>query len=297
MATASSSSVNRPTSREVRRQLSSDSDDRNLGALLPILFPSVSLTPARHSAPKRASSGQRFPHTPTFGSSASRKRNDISPVRRTPVPVRADFIDDSDLPVPKPSTIIAAAPDDSDELPLPDLQTIQVTGLHREPRTLLTPKAQSGPITGGSPRKRRKLSNDDAENVFLDANNDANSRNTSTVYHTIVHEGEAEVRESKSMSEIFNEALQNNSGHKPEKPAAELSSLLIEKLVQIEAADEFAAGNVLETTSDNAQQLQDTTQNHTQNLSASIDSSANTSDLGSFLGQRWKLLSRSLKRD
>lgn len=297
MATASSSSVNRPNNVGVREDLSSDSDESNLGALLPILFPSVSLTPAQRNLAARASSGQRFPRTPTFGSSASRKSNRISPVRRTPVPVR-EFRDDSDLPVPK-TTITLGAPDESDELPLPDLQTIQVTGLKRTSTASFTPNIGT-PKSGSPIAKRRNLSNDDAENVFLDAStaNAATSRNNSTLYHTIIQDAEREARTSRSMSQIFDDVLKNTNAEKPVEEESHKSTDSAEKplagvpvLPELAASAEFAAEDLQSAPTDKA--AQDTTQN----LSQSLEASANSSELGSFLGQRWKSLSRSLKRN
>lgn len=298
MGAASSSSVNRPNL-GVRQDLLSDSDERNLGALLPILFPSLSLTPAVTTASKRElgarlSSGQRFPRTPTFGSSAARKGNQISPVRRTPVPMRPEFEDDSDLPVPKPSTVLGA-PDESDDLPLPDLQTIQVTGLKHGAGDVLTPKPAT-PGSATSSAKRRKLSNDDAENVFLESNSvhGATSRNNSTIYHTVVHDAEREVRTSRSMSQIFDEVLLNTAAEKTtsdkatSKPtnAPTIGESEIPHLAPAESGGDEAP--ILPAHIGN-----DSTQNFSQTLD---DPTGNSSELGSFLGQRWRSLSNSLRK-
>lgn len=243
MAT-SSSSVVRPT------VLSSDRDLR----LLPV---PVTLTP-------RQDGMQRFPRTPNFSSSASKPRGRNS-ATHTPLGLRLQFNEGSDPPAP---TATAAASDDSEEVPVPALQTIQVTGLKR-----------GGSSNTASPKKRRTLP-DDPENVFLDVNNNLNnnstSRNNSTVYHTIVHDAE---ERSRSISHILDEVLSADAG-----------------------AGAASTGAPTGTTG-STEPAQDTNEfpavpgrDNTHNLSHSIDTTVNSSDLGSFLGERWKALSKTLRK-
>lgn len=173
------------SSSSIRRHASSD--DKELGRLLPIVLE----TPQHDGM-------QRFPRTPNFSSSATRSRPKFSPARE-------DF-DDSDVPVPQ----LIHQNDDSDEVPVPSLQTMDV---------------------GGSPKRRRV----EPDNVFLDANLNANTSNTSrnnlTVYHTIVQDEEHVSKDGRDA---------------------------------------------------------------TQNTITSLD--INSSELGSFLEERWKLLSRTLRK-
>lgn len=308
---ASSSSANRPNL-GVRPHLLSDSDDRNLGALLPIRFPSASLTPAVSTGTRtsaghnaRLSSGSRFPRTPTFASLHSKRSSVISPVRRTPIPRREALEDELDLQVPKPSTALGNS-DESDDLPLPDLQTIQVTGLKQSVGDVLTPKPPT-PGSGQSSAKRRRLTNDDAENVFLDTTAHG-SRNNSTVYHTIVHETEKETRTSRSMSQIFDEVL-NESGRDKETDEREiLSGSGNEDEIQDSGDKQNAQNDIAtigviphlqpadfdcETPILPPQIGNDSTQNLSQNLD---EPTGNSSELGSFLGQRWKSLAKSIRK-
>jgi len=315
MAFASSSSVNRPTSGRDAADLSSDSDDRNLGALLPILFPTVSLTPRRDSRNRdlihsALSSGQRFPHTPTFGS--GRKDSHVSPVRRMPVPL-GDFGDDSDLPVPKRTTAVEL--DESDELPLPELQTIHVTGKKRE-LVNVPDLSKRRKLSSDDPSTKKASVNDDADNVFLDQNP---TRNNSTVYHSVVEEHETR---SRSMSQIFEEVLQhsiesdNENENKNQQSNFQFETHTNLRTNDGEKGDENRRADLPASGSDSQPQVSrdelippsteilpnagvnthNESQNDSQNLSQSIDYS-NSSDLGSFLDQRWKSLSRSLRKN
>lgn len=305
MAFASSSSVNRPSSARGRHNLSSDSDDGSLGALLPILFPTVSLTPRKDSRNRdlvhsALSSGQRFPHTPTFGSA----RNDphISPVRRTPVPL-GDFGDDSDLPVPKRTTAVDL--DESDDLPLPQLQTIQVAGERVELGNVpdLSKKRKLNEDEDRSVKKRATMDvGDDADNVFLDQNP---MRNNSTVYHTIV-EGEHDT--SRSFSQIFEGILQQSVEHQADQNVINNGNDDVAGARDADddvnrpadggpaaIADSANESIIPSATEENAHGGPET-QNRSYNLSQSLDYS-NSSDLGSLLGERWKSLTKSLRKN
>lgn len=305
MAFASSSSVNRPTNAREPRDLLSDSDDDNLGALLPILFPTVSLTPGKDSRNRELghsalSSGQRFPRTPTFGS--ARKDPHLSPVRRTPVPL-GDYGDDSDLPVPKRTTAVDI--DESDDLPPPPLQTTQITGQRSDlgdVPDLSKKRKLTNEGEGRSVKKNAINTNDDADNVFLDQNP---MRNNSTIYHSIVEERETR---SRSFSQMFEEVLQHSEEHHNNQNAVNQSDSEEEPGARDAVHDRPASGlpsshmpaairdDALEppipsSTTENPQGASDTQHN----LSHSLDHS-NSSDLGSFLGERWKSLSRSLRK-
>lgn len=292
--------------------LSSDSDDQNL-VLLPVLLPSVSLTPGRVG--RVPLSGQRFPNTPNFAASVNLGAQ-VSPVRRAAM----HRYDDSDLPLP---TVTAASrADESDELPPPDLRTIRVSGLgaiigERESKN--TGKEDTQRENREESVKRRKV--DDADNVFLEAG----SRNTSTVYHT-VHEG-------GSVSLVFEEVLR---GQVHEIETAQESENVIEKVSEevsdkvhgekgLHTTDGDSGENAGENSGENVSRGEDVPTvggANTADLPAdspnlvnlanipdlapapldtektehshSIDSS--NSELGSFLGQRWKSLSRSLRK-
>lgn len=209
--------------------------------------------------------GQNRPYMPNFSSSALRARaasTHGSPVRRDD----PSFLNDSDLAVPKAAAFPAALADESDELLLPRLQSV--------PDTRGTP--------GGTPAsaKRRRLSARDDDNVFLDKNTSRNS----TVYHTMAQD--ADVRDSRSMLTLFDELLPGAASEAAHSPA-----------VKSPAANSPAAKSLNAARSPNAGHAADpAARTEAPNLSLTIDSTVDSSELGPLWGERWKLLSKALRK-
>jgi len=171
--------------------------------------------------------------------------------------------DDSDLPPPQlendPNK--NANGDDEDDVPLPDLETVDLTrGAHK----------RQGNDYDDDAHKRSRIEANEEDNVFLDTTNKSIG---STIYHSILHQEKEKEKErekentidggqnqSKSLSHIFDEAMNNvnptvNSGSKnlpePNNIFTELSN---EENSQHETSESF------------------------------------TSDMGSILGERYKNL-------
>lgn len=288
MTNASSSSAARPLhgAREVG---TNDSASPNLDRLLPIQFPALVLTPsASKPNPAQGSSTQRFPNTPTFRSSLQSKQgaeSDASPARRTPAKYQ-DSQDDIGFQVSNNLLNLQSRQDeDSDDPSVPDLQTINLT--------------RSKPVqeTEGRILKKGRFA-DDPENVFLDR------RASVAEAHTTLN---AEVGNSRSMSQIFEEVL--SAGPRDPLKTTETTRTAGKNTQQSEQSaqstrdateteDILVAQDVPETEAAVAPEQADTAEedlSQAPNLS-SIEHSVNSSDLGSFLGERWRSISSSLRR-
>lgn len=215
---------------------------------------------------------QRFPRTPTFGSGTGVGR---SPMKNIPSLRRGNEDLDQVLPVPRMTSINPG--DDSDQVPLPQLQTI-----------LVGASVNHSPTQGEeSVSKRRRTEGDESENVFLDANykddTNNNSRSHSIVYNTIRGQSEQQAadqeaadqeeiesgeQKSKSVSQIFEDVLQPSPEKKQQEKEAE----------------------------ENAPNIANVTQNLLRSIDQTNDSTVNSSELGSVLGERWKALTRTLRK-
>ena len=293
------------------RALSPHSD---LGRLLPIALPPVlpAATPARQGSP------QRFPLTPNFGSSAAR-----APPRST-----TQFADVSDLPAP---TQIARQ-DESDLLPLPRLQTVAWGGetddLNKSSR-----EEQGSPKRRRmdnvflernefhSVEKTRSMS-DIFDEVLLEhiPGIDQEKKNTEAekqrnaergtingeseeniVTHTLeaIFEANLPTNPKETIGEDFDDNLAEGdlrgrgAGYAPAAFTRELSAESSEIAGITSTTPLYTTANLdaEETRAENANESHTGTN---QNLSHSLDS--NTSDLGSFLGERWKSLAKSLHK-
>lgn len=251
---------NAPSSSNAPRSGHSDPDHNAALRLLSVLLLPAEITPDGRL---------RFPRTP-LGSSANRLRDSAIPSLQ-----RAKEVLDQVLPIPPLSAVDAG--DDSDQVPLPQLKTILVgTSAQHSPG----PRKET-------PSKRRRTEGDESENVFLDSNykddTNNNSRSHSVVYNTIKGQsgtqneeeggsGEIEGGEhkSKSVSEIFENVLNS-----PDK----------DEIAREEAKEQKAAGD----DSDLATHV-------SRNLDHTTDSTVNSSELGSVLGERWRAISKTLKK-
>lgn len=196
---------NAPSSSSAPKQGHSD-PDLNAG-----VRPQAALLLPATVTPNAREGIQRFPRTPTYGSSGF-KRAPISPMRNIPPLQRSNEDLDQVIPLPRMS---ALPQDDSDQVPIPRLLTTSVgeAKLH-------SPAAGE---EGSS--KRRRIEEDESENVFLDANykddTNNNSRSHSIVYNTIREQNqqveenidqeehdEGGEQKSKSVSQIFEDVLQ-----------------------------------------------------------------------------------------
>lgn len=227
---------------------------------------------------------QRLSRTPPVLSSATRERGTRSgsPLKGSVHIDLAKYNRNQELP-PSPKIQAFRAHDDSDEVPLPKLQTIQVAGSKRS-------------SDDQSSNKRPRVAINESENVFLDANNDDdtnnNSRNHSAVYNTIKelqqgHEEQGQQQDidyeqpnrsvSKSMSQLFDDVL-NPPAQSAERRASEPPP----PSTQQGQADITDTGYA--------------TANLPHNSSRHMDNTVDSSELGSFFGERWKALSKSLRR-
>lgn len=212
---------------------------------------------------------QRFPRTPTFGTGSDRPGR--SPMKNIPSLQRGNEDLDQALPVPRMTSIHRG--DDSDQVPLPHLQTILVGG-----------SGQHSPAESGEgPSKRRRTEGDESENVFLDANykddTNNNSRSHSIVYNTIRGQSEQQAAEQE----------ENQSGEQKSKSVSQIFEDVLPPSPEKHQQEAVAEENV-----------PDVTANVTQNLLKSLDqaneSTVNSSELGSILGERWKALTRTLRK-
>lgn len=242
-----------------------------LGRLLPVNFP---LSPTIGER----SSTQRFPKLPAFGSAVRGQ----SPVRR---PNLEQFRDDSDLPVPK-RTAAMVAHDESDELSVPKLQSVLPSRLGLSSSTgVASFEPTSENAAQGSPRsKKRRLS--EPENVFLDRSLRAEVVHTAAEQTQPPNETElktladsaapAHGNVSRSMSLIFEEVLAGSASKPPGDSGHQ------------------AAESRPDPDNSSSQGLATETQGQRDNTS--MEHSINSSELGSFLGERWKTLSKSLRK-
>lgn len=170
---------------------------------------------------ERGLSIQRFPRTPIFSSGGRSGNDNEKPIdiSRTPLGVRIRYgDDDSDLQPPELQNqltsnsiplidfnSISNSTGDEEEVPLPDLETIELNKAKNKER-----KRQPSNHESMNANKRSKLPNDDDnDNVFLDnsqGQGQSNSKN-STIYHSVVEESNNSNRnennESRSYSNLF----------------------------------------------------------------------------------------------
>lgn len=288
-----SSAVNPP--RTEQRLTSSDSDSLDLGRLLPVLLPSITLTPKAQNAPlSQERPTQRFPNTPNFGSSSLRATADrqslASPVQRGHKTISALLPDAPDIPVPKSLAIPQLRDDESDEIAAPQLLSLQPPSAKRE---------RSGEDSRAP--KKRKVVDDDHENVFLDQN--SVSRNNSTIYHTMAQESPKETgsmieSNSRSMSQIFERVLL--AGPSEPNTQGTIREETIPENVQSKTASEQRdvpepqSAPQGDETAPKASARSELTENLSQ-AAHSFDSTANSSGMDSFFREKWKSLTSNLK--
>ncbi|KAF3988916.1 hypothetical protein FT663_01520 [Candidozyma haemuli var. vulneris] len=239
--------------------------DHNAAA---IKLSSVLMSPAEVTPKGR----QRFPRTPTFGSES--KRQGQSPLKNIPLLQRSNEDSDQVLPVPRLSSLNRG--DDSDQVPLPQLQTISV-GASKD----TTPRA-----SGEGSSKRRRTEGDESENVFLDANykddTNNNSRSHSIVYNTIKGQNEQPTNEDKEEH--------NESGEQKSKSVSQIFEDVLQPSPRRQQEENV---NEPEPQAPNTANL---THNLSKSLDQTYDSTVNSSELGAELVERWKALSRTLRK-
>lgn len=210
---------------------------------------------------------QKLTKDPPILSSESRPtgRKSQSPSKTAHFDIQR-FKNSHELP-PSPRIQTLHSQEDSDEFPLPKLQTIQLS-------------KKRDATDEQTSNKKQKLSDTEAENVFLDANNNDdtnnNSRNHSAVYNAIVENQNEDQQQKETHDQSKRLSLDNAEDR--ERRASEPS---------------FGTDN---------RRLADNDTNHSgyltanlpQNVSRQMDSTVDSSELGSFFGERWKALSKSL---
>ncbi|QEL60016.1 hypothetical protein CJJ09_002105 [Candidozyma auris] len=259
---------NAPSSSSAPKQGHSD-PDLNAG-----VRPQAALLSPATVTPNAREGIQRFPRTPTYGSSGFKAP--ISPMRNIPPLQRSNEDSDQVIPLPRMS---ALPQDDSDQVPLPRLLTTSVgeAKLH-------SPAAGE---EGSS--KRRRIEEDESENVFLDANykddTNNNSRSHSIVYNTIREQ-------NQQVEENIDQEEHDEGGEQKSKSVSQIFEDVLQP-----TADNNNADNDEEEMEQKASRGEHTiTQNLSRSLDQTTDSVANSSELGSILGERWKALSRTLKK-
>ncbi|KAM9929373.1 hypothetical protein OXX59_001226 [Metschnikowia pulcherrima] len=277
------------------RSSSTDSESSDLGKLSPILLPSITLTPK--AAKPQGESAQRFPKTPVYGSSALRRsedRNSIgSPARRTPVSLRNSIPDAPDIPVPESVSRPMPRQDESDEIAVPQLLSLQKGDGKRKI-----------PDSNPDATKKRKISEDDDNaNIFLDHGNA--SGNASTLYHTMAHDsihmGKGNVEpNSKTMSQIFEEVIHSGaqgqalvSPNKSDESRNESHGGALNE--EILGQDENISSPVRGSQSEPDKEPVDNTGNWSQVIN-SYENATNSSDMDSFSKEKWKNFSKNLRR-
>ncbi|OBA19920.1 hypothetical protein METBIDRAFT_32943 [Metschnikowia bicuspidata var. bicuspidata NRRL YB-4993] len=257
---------------------SSDSDDLGLGRLLPVLLPSIKLTPkATNLADSMGKSAQRFPNTPVYGSSALRHQTDrsslVSPVQRGYA--ESNSLNRDEIPIPSPAAVTLLRDDDSDEIAAPQLLSLRKTGNKRD---------RVGEESNS--RKKRNISHDDNENVFLDQSNI--NKSTSTIYHTMVHDpvekqGSTKEPNSETMSQIFERVILAG----PSAVTLNTPNRNEDNSGKTENINPSVPGP--ET---NKEASADSRSEPTENLSQI----ANSSDMDSFFREKWKSITSNLRK-
>ncbi|GEQ69163.1 hypothetical protein JCM33374_g2834 [Metschnikowia sp. JCM 33374] len=278
---------------------SSDSDNSDLGKLSPVLLPSLTLTPIGSKPTfSQEKSTQRFPNTPVFGSSTSRKKSDrnsiASPVQRGHGYIPEPVPDVPEIPMPKSVIVPALVEDDSDEIAVPQLLSLRVMGGKRDRHEEET-----------NVQKKRKIPNDDDNNVFLDHN--STSRNNSTIYHTMAHEsaideGNMVESNSKSMSDIFDRVLL--AGPSEQSPPSHGEKQTHKKSQGLMGAPETEQSEPSTSPKEGSSNKKDGAEidsprpDLTGNMSQvahSFENTANSSDMDSFFREKYKSLTRNLR--
>lgn len=276
-------------------EIKESSQSKNLDRLSPILLPPKS-TPGRTNDRGRSSNDntlQRFPRTPNYSSSAGNDKE--VDIMRTPLGVRIRYgDDDSDLPPPElqNSPIITSENNrhsnnhnvtldvDEDDVPLPDLETIQLPNSNKKKR----PSS-----TTSSTKKQKPLAEDDDElNVFLDSTSNKNNISAAgTIYHSLINNQDTSQNQSKDNT--ANHSKENSLNQSNSRSISYLfEEVLYNANVQgkadsnknqpnLQAKDLF--GSFSEQANDQNQLPEHDNANNTEN---------STSELGSLLGERFK---------
>ncbi|KAF8002065.1 hypothetical protein HF325_003030 [Metschnikowia pulcherrima] len=242
-------------------------------------------------------SEQRAVSDDIYGSSALRRsedRNSIgSPARRTPVSLRNLIPDAPDIPVPESVSRPMPRQDESDEIAVPQLLSLQKgDGKRKIP--------DSNP---DATKKRRISEDDDNANIFLDHGNA--SGNASTLYHTMAHDsihmGKGNVGpNSKTMSQIFEEVIHSGaqgqalaSPNKLDESRNESHGGALNE--EILGQDENISSPVRGSQSEPDKEPVDNTGNWSQVIN-SYENATNSSDMDSFSKEKWKNFSKNLRR-
>lgn len=271
------------------------SESKDLGRLSPILLPPKS-TPGRQN--RRSDSEntmQRFPRTPNFTPSGSREDGAGVDIMRTPLGVRIRYgEDDSDLPPPElqnvPSVNDRSNNDDNnlgtrnevdeDEVPLPDLETIELPNSNKKRRLSNTRKHDD--------KKRQSIlpGDDDEQNVFLDNTSNKQNNSAHTIYHSMINNQDTLQNQSKDNTA-------NQSKNSNQSNSRSISYLFEEVLYNTKINNKGDTNNPDNQPNSQARNLFDSFNDQAkQNEVAANDTSDqtgnSTSELGSLLGERFK---------
>ncbi|KAK6203541.1 DASH complex subunit ask1 [Scheffersomyces amazonensis] len=237
---------------------------------------------------------QRFPTTPKFVERLSGGKVDIM---NTPLGVRLRFgeEEDSDLQPPELQNIVLTTSEkdkdkeiDIEDIPVPQLETIEVGSKKRNTSSDNTPNKKAKPLEVG----------DDNENVFLETNSNRGQSAGSTIYHSLINQNDnnspsientnhSHQSQSRSISQVFDEVISriaNRTSTTPKKTVTTTTTATTNTTTNADSASGSASNTAGEVTD----LFKDVTPNE-ENIS--IDNTENTGDLGP-LRERWRNLSK-----
>lgn len=250
-----------------------NSRDYDAGRVSPGLLP-LALTPGLL---RESQSPQRFPRTPTFGS-ASRRSDRLSGrlsgrLSTNILPIKRVAMDDTDLPEAR--TVLRD--DESDELPVPKLLRALEAAIQNLGRDFgvasaaavdLSDTLEAPRLVSTAPLRKKIRTDDELENVFLD-----DSGRGSRLFDDVVplDHANSPAHEDGEKGENFAQAGEflQESAQTQDAPSATVA-----------AAHNVSPDHPHGPSRDNTHTL----------------TSANTSDIGQALGERWRLLTRSLQK-
>lgn len=271
------------------------SESKDLGRLSPILLPPKSTPGKQNRKSDQENTMQRFPRTPNFTPSGSREKGTGIDIMRTPLGVRIRYgDDDSDLPPPElqnnPSLNDHSKNDDNDprtrnegdedEVPLPDLETIELPNNNKKKRLSSTIQHDD--------KKRPSIlpGDDDDQNVFLENTSNRQNNSAHTIYHSMINNQDTLLNQSKDNTA-------NQSKNSNQSNSRSISYLFEEVLYNTKINNKGDFGNPDNQASQQAKNLFDsfndqTNQNDIVANDISDQTGNSTSELGSLLGERFK---------